>query len=146
MSTHVADWLRSEGIDSGASRIAVKIGRETYHGASYFESWKAQGLNGPILYLLGNVPPAYKRSRRICWRFPGEQQDWYLAGFADAAAAMTMPRFHPFGAWFQLRAWPRVFLPTGEMPDGSQAATIDAYEQTPYKRAQILDVTSCSHD
>lgn len=129
---HVYEWLRDNTSVRLVAPVAVKLGRETYHGASYFEP---APRTEAVLYLLGNVPAAYKRSRRVCWQFDGDERDWYLAAFADAAIAADLPEFHPFGAWFQLRQWPTV------LPGGERAETIDAYQQAPYRRLRALDVS-----
>lgn len=137
MGKHVSDWLRDDCGMALVAPITVRIGRETYWGASYFEDLFEPGVTGePIMYLLGNVPAAYKNSRRVCWQFPNDPDVWYLAAFADAAIAGAMPQFHPYGAWFQLRKWPTV------LPSGEPAQTIDEFEETPYRRLKIREVTS----
>jgi hypothetical protein len=129
---HVYEWLAGLPTTKLVAPAAVKIGRTTYHGASYFDGCPRFACNEPIFYLLGNVPPAYKRSTRVCWRFPSEPLDWYLAGFADAAVAGSLPDFHPFGPWFMLRQWP-----TGIAPNGTAYETIDQYEARKFVRKPI---------
>lgn len=130
---HVVDWLKTLDHIEPAGPIGVKIGHSTYHGGAYFEKAREGSHREPIMYLLGNLPASYKRSTHVCYRFPNETHDWYVAGFADAAVASAMPQFHPFGPWFQLRQWPSGISPF----DGQEYETIDHFNERAFTRVKI---------
>lgn len=145
---HVAEWLESlPTTKSGVAPVAVKIGRETFYGATYWEAGEHASPE-PIMYLLGNRPVSYRRGR-VAYRFTNREHiamangdtcgcsdcsdDWYIAGFADARACRLFPEAHAFGPWFQLRKWPTGICPhTGKLYE-----SIDAHERVAYRRMRI---------
>jgi len=108
----VAGWLNSIERTSAAP-VLVRIGRETYPGAIYSQerhwapySWRAG--EGPYmqtaLYLVGDLPASFKRSRKVAYRFEHGRRRWFVGSWADERAAEDerTSAYHPFGRAFQM--------------------------------------------
>lgn len=109
--------------------VAVAIGRTRYEGAFYRQIQViapgcpayARGERSHVveaLYLVGPLPAAYRRSRCVAFRLPGDSRDWYVAGYYPS----DLPNeHHPLGRMLTLRPW----------LDGEP---IDAWRPRPYRR------------
>lgn len=119
----LVEWLESLTNSLGAYPISVKIGKTTYEGAAFWR--RNTGFNRDYvesgIYLLGDVPASYKRSRRVVYNF-GSSHEWYVACWATKEIVNNpeFSEYHPFGIWFQLRPW--------------RNGKIDEFSYTPYKR------------
>jgi hypothetical protein len=129
VATELATWLSTRPSVTHAEPTTVTIGRTTYQGASYTTG------RGEWLYLIGDIPASFKASRKVCFRIPGDDRDWYVAGwwqggdnvFTGETEEELRERYHPFGYYVLLNAWDEDAL--GE--------TIDRHETTPYRRMNI---------
>lgn len=121
--TALKDWFISLGDHiSDVRDVRVAIGRAIYDGVSYRD---ANFANEPRLYLLGDLPAAYKRSTHTAFVIAGA--DWYVACYMPAERITPeFAPFHPFGPHFMLCRWQ---VPSGE--------AIDAYEPRPYTRVLV---------
>jgi hypothetical protein len=101
--------------------IRVTIKGTSYEGVEYFQN------NQYRIYLLGDLPSCYKRSRRTCFRLGSRDGDYYIACYANknVTGDLRYQRYHPCGPNFMLSRW--------DVPDGS---AIDAHEQRPFTRVQ----------
>lgn len=108
----IADYLNGLP-DTDAVPVVVKIGRTEHVGAVYTQ--KRATLPGcrayeegerhyfqHAIYLLGKLPPAYVRSRRVAFRFDDGRRRWYVAGWYPFEQDGRKNEYHPFGAMFQL--------------------------------------------
>lgn len=114
--------------------IRVQIGRQTWEGCEYKQDCDGRHPGAPnqapytihALYLLGALPPSYRRSSKEC--YPWQGTDWYIAGHTpmpdqDRRTQAQKEQYSPFGACFYLHPWK---VPGGE--------SIDQYEEKPYRR------------
>lgn len=105
----VTSYLRS--LDrTFATPVLVKIGRTVYPGASYAQVRKTTAPSEAhasgdgyycqtALYLLGDLPYAYRRRKATVFKVGRTRFVWYVAGWYD----QTTPNdYHPFGRMFQL--------------------------------------------
>ncbi len=136
MPNSVAEWLHGlEGVFD-AVPLSVQIGKAIYPAARYqqrltapenSEAWRRGGREyvREMIYCVGARPAAYVKSGNTCFRFIGDDRDWYIAGYVlkDVASDPRYAEFHPFGEAFQLAPW--------SVPDGT---AIDHYEPRPYAR------------
>ena len=53
--------------------------------------------------LLGPLPVVRVAEGEVCYRFDGDQRDWYLAGWADEGVAATKPEFGHYQSNLALR-------------------------------------------
>jgi len=128
-------WLEQCGAHD-VRPCTVTIGKATYHGAHYRETLDIP-RNTPAhargerkyttekLYLLGDLPAAYKRSSKTCFRFIGDSRDWYVACHSTPEVVNDdrFKPYHPLGVSVMLCPW--------AVPDG---LAIDHYEPKPYAR------------
>lgn len=115
------EFLRSHKCDK-VEPIAITIKGTRYMGARYTDRHDPGRVR---LYLLGDLPACYRRSSRTVFRFPGDEQDWYIAAHINAdRITPENARFHPGGANFMLIAW-----------DASDP--IDHYENRPRTRVVV---------
>lgn len=113
----------------------LRIGRTTHEAAFYRQvvlplpgARNQEPHEVEAVYVLGEIPAAYARDRRTCFRLDGDDRDWYVTTWADAKV-VSNPEFaqsHPLGVWFQLRPW-----------DTTDGTTIDMREPKPYQRIQV---------
>lgn len=128
------EWLEGCGCYD-IREVEVKIGRMTYQGcrAKQKRSAPPTGYAGvrqvivserEFIYLLGEVPAAYQRSRRTAFVIEGEPHEWYMQMWVTPETA-SHPSFRSFhydkdGA-FQIAPW-------------TLDEAIDKFESTPYQR------------
>lgn len=110
VANRVTDWLETlEG--TVASPVVVKIGRTIYSGASFsqrrqpdpgtaaYQSGERYYNHGGM-YLLGELPYAYRRKSTTAFKTPIGRFPWYVAGWYD----LKVPNeWHPFGQMFLLQ-------------------------------------------
>lgn len=90
--------------------VHIAIGKKnpiTYEGAIYLsEYW------GRRIYVIGDLPPSYKRSSNVVYKCgigPGDTP-WFIAGFYNCASLQrkkitvtaAIAKLHPFGDHFTL--------------------------------------------
>jgi hypothetical protein len=136
IANKVATWLRSLPNITDVKPCRVKIGRKEWEGAEYVHvhQWQAwhravqlgehqagEEYTERIVYLVGDLPPAYKRANRVC--FPYGDYDWYVTGYYKEPRPT---QYHPFGKSFMLCPW---YIEN--QPDNR----IDDYE--PYRRVPM---------
>ena len=128
----IADWLRTLPDVQEASPLTIKIGRTVYPAASYHQ-WRTAPDGGvyvhEAIYLVGPLPAAYKRSRRVALTLPGEAAEWYVGGyFQESNPQPQHAPYHPFG--------PNVLLMPWRVPSGE---AIDAHEwpEKKYRRVPV---------
>jgi hypothetical protein len=113
----VTGWLKSlDGIQD-VQAVKVTINNVTYEGArytqvgEYTESMDAvrrgdkkagEKYYNTRLYLLGEVPRKIKGRSRFCFRFPYNNNEWYIGGYYDKK---EVTNYHPFGAYFAIHEW-----------------------------------------
>ncbi len=117
-SEQIARWLRRYRYASEVSGVDVTIGKQTYHGARYRRG------NGELqLYLVGKLPPSYRRSSRTVYRFSGHNRDWFVCGYCEGGTPLDkyQEKHHPFGNSFTLCQW-------------MANEPIDYYDYKPYRR------------
>lgn len=119
---------------------SVTIGRQTFHGARYRESFAylhdGRDSTGRTfkagdrymresIFLVGALPAAYQRRAKTCFRLIGDSRDWYITCYAteETARDSRYAEYHPFGQTFIISPW--------DVPDGT---AIDHYEPKPYTR------------
>ena len=123
VAIQVAKWLLGFQHVAMTTPVTVKIGKRTYPGARYTED--RDGSSGERLYLIGELPRAFRRSHKVCFR-TADSSDWYIA------------------AWFRMvgfsREWQEVFrfpnhiiVAEWSMPQGW---TIDKFDK-PYRRVPM---------
>jgi hypothetical protein len=134
--SELQEWL--EGCGCVCVPVEVTIGRTTYEGVRYKQTRKVlEGCRAytegereyvqEALYLLGDLPATYRRSRRIAFLIDGEEHEWYLASWVTDATAKSerYGMFHFEGhAAFQIMPW-------------SVGGKIDEHEERPYRRVAI---------
>ena len=120
----VAKWLLSLQHIATAIPVLVQIGKQTFPGARYGED--RDGLAEERLYLVGELPDAFRQPHKACCRTAGSERDWYLvAWFLEVSETAEYREAHPFGSHLILALW--------SMPEGW---TIDKYE--PYRRLPMV--------
>lgn len=111
------EWLESHEC-YGLREVRVTIGRSTFEGVFYRQMMPGGWVNmrGDVVepyeveafMLLGELPASYTRRKKTVYRLPGDERDWYVAGWVTTEVA-TDPRYadmHYDGrASFQLRPW-----------------------------------------
>lgn len=127
----LTDYLSDLPHVSDVRPCRVGIGRGDAEAAFYKQTGHFDGA--PYvregLYVLGNLPACYVRSRRTVFRLPdefGDARDWFVATYGTSAL-MLNPAFaaqHPCGAFYILMPW-------------TAREAIDAHELTPYARVSI---------
>lgn len=107
--------------------LKVTIKGTTYNAVRYSDAGRTR------YYVLGTLPAHYKRSRRAVYVASNHRQELYIGGYADSDTAENHPKFHKFGAWFDLSLW----YSKCKGLDGRKFGKIDRDELKPYERIRI---------
>lgn len=129
----VLEHLASVDCD-GIEPVTLWLGSQKYGALRYaFESEVPQGspayLRGERTfvrsgyYVLGTLPPSYRRSTKVAYQFQHPGTDWYIASHYEGEPN----EFHPSGPMFLLFPW-------------DVEPAIDHYESRPRRRYQICAV------
>jgi hypothetical protein len=97
--------------------VTLVIDEKQYEGAAYTQGKERH------FYLAGNRPQPVVET---CYRFEGNQRDWYVASYLDNYDGLTpsQQEFHPVGNNWVLVAWDH--LPA-----------IDIHATEPYQRVKV---------
>jgi hypothetical protein len=98
LAIDLSQWMIGLDHVSIVAPILVQIAKQTFAGARYSEDF--EGVYAERLYLLGELPPLYRRSqRRICFRTPDSDYDWFLTAWYRRIAANTeLDEASPYGS------------------------------------------------
>ena len=103
-AVNVANWLLNLDHITATVPVIVQIGKRTFAGARYSVDFK--GDFAERLYLIGEFPPLFCRSGRVCFRTAELEQDWCLtAWFRRIAANAEYDEVHQFGNHVELTLW-----------------------------------------
>lgn len=120
------EWLEGCGCYD-VREVEVRIGRTTYQGCRVKQK-RDDASEREFVYLLGELPAAYQRSRRTCFTIEGEPCEWYVVMWVTPETA-SHPSFRDYhyeghGA-FMLGPW-------------TLDEAIDKFERTPYVRVSAV--------
>lgn len=99
----VANWLRSFSHITAAVPVVVQIGMRKYEGARITED--REGTSVDKLFLLGELPPLYRRSRHLSFRTAESDQEWCVTAWFRRIAASNAEydEVFPFGSHIVVR-------------------------------------------
>ncbi len=110
LAIKVAQWLWARTTVLAASPVIVTISKQQFAGARYSE--ECEGVVLECLYLLGELPPLFRRGR-VCFRTSNsEERDWHItAWYRRIAPGVEYDQVHPFGShiildyYTELNSW-----------------------------------------
>jgi len=109
-SNHVSQWLIGRDQITTATPVIVQIAKRNFAGARYTEECEGTVLD--FLYLLGELPVLFRRSRRVCFRTANSERDWHLtAWYRRVAGTVEYDEVHPFDShliltlYTELNSW-----------------------------------------
>lgn len=128
----LATWLKGKNDAYDLKPLRLKIGKTEYEGCFYREirTFRPEGKIEEVdyvftaIYVLGDLPKSYQRSRRECYQLSGgatlseANEEWYIGSIGHGTT-----EFSPLGPRFLLMPWT-----TGK---------IDQFEETKYRRVQV---------
>lgn len=121
----LTNYLQNIESVTECAEITLFLDGRRYAGAAYRDS----NFSGARYYLLGELPPSYRRSRRVAYVI--DRADWYIAAYTTNAILATLDdatkKYHPSGEYFLLCKW--------DIPSGDK---IDSHELRPYRRVPAL--------
>lgn len=123
-------WL--EGCNCYKTRpVVVTIEDREYVGCFYFQRSKPFNpyADDPpedeySLYVVGTLPPSYKKKPHPVYRLEESCADWYVACHMEEVTDQ-FAQYHPFGPNFILKPW--IF-----------EEVIDAHESVKYRRVPVI--------
>ncbi len=97
----LSQWLFAGDHVAIVVPVTVQIAKRRFVGARYSED--IDGQFAEKLYLVGELPPLYRRSQQICFRTDDAERDWFLTSwFRQIAANTEYTEACPFGDHFIL--------------------------------------------
>ncbi len=97
----LSQWLFARDHVVSVVPVGVQIAKRRFPGARYTEDCGRQFAER--LYVIGELPPLYRRSQQICFRTDDEERDWFLTSWFRRIAANTeYTEACPFGDHFIL--------------------------------------------
>ena len=125
IAEQVAKWLLSFQHIAMTTPVTVRIGRRTFPGAKYTEDREASVEER--LYLVGELPASFRRSRKVCFRTSDSRCDWFIASWHRMVGfSREYQEVFRFANHFILAQW--------SMPEGW---TIDKFEPKAYRRVPM---------
>jgi hypothetical protein len=132
------EWFESHHGITHAESVRVTIGRTTYDGVLYKQTMETprnthayvdgeREYQREAIYLLGDLPAAYRRRKSTCFTITGDEREWYIGSWntREVANDPEYAKFHYEGnAGFQLMPW-------------TADSKIDDHARTPYQRVAI---------
>lgn len=110
LPVRVAKWLWARSTVLASSPVIVTISKRQYPGARYLQECDNVVLE--CLYLIGELPPLFRRGR-VCFRTSdSEERDWHVtAWYRRVAGSIEYDEVHPFGShlildyYTELNSW-----------------------------------------
>jgi hypothetical protein len=132
VTVKLREWLEGCGCYD-IREVEVKIGRATYEGCRAKQRREPRSAipnaaqdEREFVYLLGDLPAAYQRSRRTAFTVEGESCEWYVVMWVtpETASHSTYGQYHYEGnGAFMLQPW-------------TLDEKIDKFEAAPYQRVK----------